>query len=110
MILLSKYTQKSLALQAEDRENLKRLKELGDFFVEEYFYELKLTNKFDIRDLDELNVLERDVTFLKDLSLQKNPIKGNFDFEHLKKVHRFLFDDIYYFAGQTREMNMQSIQ
>lgn len=35
-----------------------------------------------------------------------NPIKGNFDFKHLKKIHKYLFQDIYRWAGNIRNCNI----
>jgi cell filamentation protein len=34
--------------------------------------------------------------------LQLNPLKGNFDSEHLKAIHSYLFRDVYEWAGQFR--------
>lgn len=31
------------------------------------------------------------------------PFTGNFDFEHLIGIHRYIFRDIYGFAGEIRE-------
>ena len=36
----------------------------------------------------------------------KNPIKGKFDFNHIKKIHVFLFGDIYEWAGKVRIVNI----
>ncbi|MBR4304349.1 MAG: Fic family protein [Clostridia bacterium] len=36
------------------------------------------------------------------MELLKNPIKGNFSKAHLIKIHRFIFEDIYDFAGKIR--------
>ncbi|ECP6216163.1 cell filamentation protein Fic, partial [Campylobacter jejuni] len=38
----------------------------------------------------------------KQLKLQLNPIKGNFDYQHLKDIHKALFEDVYTWAGQDR--------
>lgn len=34
------------------------------------------------------------------------PIEGKFDSDHLRKIHYFLFNDIYYFAGEYRKCEM----
>jgi cell filamentation protein len=34
--------------------------------------------------------------------LRLQPIKGNFDLEHLKRIHQYIFQDVYPFAGQIR--------
>ena len=57
-----------------------------------------LINKFDIRDEKLLAETEADITFMKSVMLDNNPIAGCFDFEHYKAIHRFLFCDIYYTA------------
>ena len=53
------------------------------------------TNKINARSLDELFIKERDLTNLKLIELNQNPIKGNFDYQHLKDIHKKLFYDIY---------------
>jgi fido (protein-threonine AMPylation protein) len=37
-------------------------------------------------------------------------IKGNFDFANLKNIHRFLFEDIYEWAGEERSVNLKKTQ
>ena len=34
------------------------------------------------------------------------PLKGSFDFEHLKRIHKFVFEDIYTWAGEIRHVNI----
>ncbi len=60
------------------------------------------TNKIDAKSLDELFIKERDITNLKLIELNQNPIKGNFDYQHLKDIHKKLFEDVYTFAGLDR--------
>ena len=62
-----------------------------------------LINKFNIRNHDDLNITEREITALKILEAEKNPINGKFDLKHLQKIHKFIFDDIYEWAGKIRE-------
>jgi cell filamentation protein len=40
------------------------------------------------------------------MDLEIKPIKGNFDLNHLKKIHKKLFYDIYYFAGELRKVEI----
>ncbi len=54
-----------------------------------------LKNKLNINDAAELYSAERTITALKTAQLLLNRMDGNFDFEHLKKIHFFLFCDIY---------------
>mgnify|MGYP006053083453 CR=1 FL=1 len=65
-----------------------------------------LINKFDIRDEKLLAETEADITFMKSVMLYNNPIEGCFDFEHYKAIHRFLFCDIYDWAGEIRTVNI----
>lgn len=65
-----------------------------------------LNNKFNIVDSNELRKKEVEITLNKLTNLYINPIKGNFDAEHLIKIHKYLFDDIYYFAGKYRNVNI----
>ena len=58
-----------------------------------------LKNKLGITNNEELKQAEADITFTKLAELYDNPIEGNFDSEHLKAIHRYLFKDIYSFAG-----------
>lgn len=44
-----------------------------------------LVNKLNIRNEKELFNAEQNITFARLKFLQNNPLKGNFDFEHLKK-------------------------
>ena len=53
-------------------------------------------------NLVELNEREREIALTKQLELELNPIKGNFDYQHLKDIHKKLFEDIYTFAGLDR--------
>lgn len=61
-----------------------------------------LKNKLNIIDDEELHNRERKLVSLRISELFDNPIKGNFDFNHLKKIHGFLFQDIYSWAGKIR--------
>ncbi|EJL9688707.1 Fic family protein [Campylobacter coli] len=60
------------------------------------------TNKIGAKSLDELFRKERMITNKKALELGKNPIKGNFDYQHLKDIHKALFEDVYTWAVQDR--------
>ena len=65
-----------------------------------------LINKFGIKDDKQLLIIEGQITFAKGSELERNPIKGNFDFEHYKAIHKYLFDDIYEWAGKIRNVDM----
>lgn len=60
-----------------------------------------LRNKFGIRDSDELARLEARIVAVRDVQLAREPLPGEFNSEHLQAFHRFLFRDIYEWAGNT---------
>jgi cell filamentation protein len=65
-----------------------------------------LINKFGITDEKLLSKVEADITFAKASELEANPVKGAFDLEHYKSIHRYLFEDLYDWAGKFRTINM----
>ncbi len=65
-----------------------------------------LINKFGITDETKLSEIEADITFAKASKLEENPIDGKFDIEHYKAIHRYLFEDLYDWAGQLRTINI----
>ena len=65
-----------------------------------------LINKFGIKNEEQLNAIEADITIINSASLEANPINGNFDSKHYKDIHRYLFQDIYNWAGNFRTINI----
>lgn len=65
-----------------------------------------LINKLDIHDEKLLQKYEAKITAAKLLALRQKGIIGNFDAEHLNKIHTYLFEDIYPFAGKYRNENI----
>ena len=65
-----------------------------------------LINKLDIKDKALLQKYEAKIVAAKLLALRKNGIIGNFDIEHLKNIHKYLFEDVYPFAGNFRTENI----
>lgn len=61
-----------------------------------------LKNKFNIKDDVKLEKVERIITTSKVMELNQNPIRGNFDLKHLQKIHKFIFNDVYEWAGKIR--------
>ncbi len=61
-----------------------------------------LRNKLNIKNNDILKKAEEEITLIKQMELLKNPIKGKFTKSHLFSIHRFIFEDIYRFAGKVR--------
>jgi len=58
-----------------------------------------LRNKLEIRDLMALDRAERRLVAQR---VKDGTPSGNFDLEHLKAIHRHLFQDIYDWAGKLR--------
>lgn len=65
-----------------------------------------LINKFDIRDEKQLDAIESQITVAKISILQQTPIEGDFDFEHYKAIHKFIFGDLYDWAGSSRVVDI----
>ena len=65
-----------------------------------------LTNLLNIRDNKTLQRAESRIVATKLFELRKNEMIGNFDVEHFIKIHKFLFEDIYPFAGKFRTENI----
>lgn len=61
-----------------------------------------LKNKLRIRDKAELKRAEEEFTAVKQLVLLQTPLKGRFTKAHLMRIHRFLFEDVYPFAGHIQ--------
>lgn len=67
-----------------------------------------LKNRFHIRDKNELYCTEIELTYrrLKQLENGTCPVKGSFDFRHLKDLHYFIFQDLYEWAGEIRTVDI----
>ena len=65
-----------------------------------------LKNKLNIKDDKILFEKERQLVSLRTAEILENPVKGNFDFEHLKNIHRHLFQDIFEWAGKIRMVDI----
>ncbi len=65
-----------------------------------------LINKLNITNEDDLFNAERELVSLRTYELNEIPLKGNFDFQYLKDIHKYLFQDIYRWAGDTRNCNI----
>lgn len=65
-----------------------------------------LINKLNIRNSDRLQEAERKLTMLRIHDLLETPLKGKFDFKHLKNIHGYIFQDIYSWAGNVRNVDI----
>ena len=79
-----------------------------DVLWKEYFYPGTnvLINNLDIKDREHLKEIESTFTFERLLELQKSPIDIGYGKDNLNKIHEYLFEDIYPFAGKYRKVNM----
>ncbi len=65
-----------------------------------------LKNKAGITDQDQLDEYEGDFTAIRLLELTQNPVEGSFDLAHLCKIHQYLFQDVYEWAGEVRSVDI----
>lgn len=73
-----------------------------------YLYEdcSVLKNKLDIKIQEKLDEAEADYVVFRLKELHINPLQGSYDYNHLLKMHYYIFQDIYEWAGQQRKINM----
>ena len=55
---------------------------------------------------EELYNAEMEHVSLRIYELNEKPLKGNFDFKYLKNIHKYLFQDVYKWAGEIRNCNI----
>ena len=69
-----------------------------------YLYEKSnvLKNKLDIRKQEELDNAEADYVVYRLKELAMNPLPGKYNTEHLLKMHHYIFQDLYEWAGEPR--------
>ena len=65
-----------------------------------------LINKLNITNQKALFEAEKELTAIRLRELQENPIKGKYDFAHLKSIHKYIFQDIYAWAGKERTVEI----
>ncbi len=65
-----------------------------------------LINNLNITNDKDLFEAERILVMFRTSELQDNPINGNFDFKYLKSIHKYLFQDIYRWAGDIKNCNI----
>lgn len=86
--------------------------------MQQYYYEYEhdskycypnsytLRNKLNIRDDKILLEAERNITALRILELKQNAPKGKPDFQYLCRLHKYIFGDIYSWAGKIRTVDI----
>ena len=65
-----------------------------------------LRNKLNIEDAEKLNKIEGKFVLARLYELRQNNLLGDFSIEHFVSIHKYLFDDIYPFAGLFRTENI----
>ncbi|CUU90372.1 cell filamentation protein [Campylobacter hyointestinalis subsp. hyointestinalis] len=69
---------------------------------EKLFKELITNNKLGIQDEKTFEIISRNYTITRSDELRANPIQGNFNYKHLKDIHKYIFQDVFYWAGKDR--------
>lgn len=65
-----------------------------------------LKNKLNIKENKKLAEIERKLVLAKLYELRQSKKQETFDFTHFISIHRYLFEDIYPFAGLFRNENI----
>jgi cell filamentation protein len=74
----------------------------------EYFYPSShvLINNLGIKNYEELKKAEASFSFDRLLELQEKPLELGCGKKHLLELHKYIFEDIYPFAGKLRTVNL----
>jgi len=65
-----------------------------------------LRNRLNITEGAELATAEHRLALVRLYYLAEHPIAGQFDLAHLQSIHKYLFQDVYDWAGQTRTVDI----
>lgn len=65
-----------------------------------------LRNRLGANTQQELSAREADFTFVRQMQLASRDPDWDFDLEHLKSIHRALFQDVYDWAGELRTVRI----
>jgi cell filamentation protein len=65
-----------------------------------------LINKLSITDTRELNEIEQDLSALAIKELAQEALTENFDFAHLRYLHKRIFEHVYPWAGELRTVDI----
>jgi cell filamentation protein len=63
-------------------------------------------NRFNVADYASLQTLETAAAYQRGRELEQRGISGGFDSPHLQAIHRYLFQDVFPWAGQLRAVNI----
>lgn len=65
-----------------------------------------LRNRLGLTDPAELARAEAELTALRLIELRQHPLPGHYDLAHLQAFHRYIFGDIYDWAGEIRTVSI----
>lgn len=66
-----------------------------------------LKNVLGIQDRQTLDDAEADYVSLRLRELAENPLEGDYGIDHLTRMHEYIFQDIYEWAGKIRTINIE---
>ncbi|GGN29483.1 cell filamentation protein [Actinoplanes campanulatus] len=65
-----------------------------------------LKNKLGLTDPERLREAEFRIVSIRDVQISRTSIPGGYGLAHLQSFHRFLFQDLYEWAGRTRTVDI----
>ena len=65
-----------------------------------------LKNLLNIKDKQQLEDAEADYISYRLRDIAQNPLQGKYDYAHLLEMHRYIFQDLYEWAGEQRKLNI----
>lgn len=69
-------------------------------------YPIVYDNKLGITDLDTLLEIEGELSTIRYTTMFNKTIAGSFDLKHLCAIHKCMFQDVYPWAGQIRDVDI----
>ena len=69
-----------------------------------------LINKYGIKNERDLSEMEAEYTSIRIKQITETPLQGNYDFEHFCRFHRWIFQDIYEWAGVPRTIDIEKAE
>ena len=63
-----------------------------------------LRNAKGITDAAKLEAFIARQSYMRVAELERSPLPGNFDIQHLRRIHQHIFQDVFPWAGQFREV------
>jgi cell filamentation protein len=65
-----------------------------------------LRNKLRIRDTEVLRQFEARIVSVREVEIARETLPGEYDLDHLRRFHKYLFRDVYAWAGDTRTVDI----